>query len=119
MVNEDLFERAIALLERYWEEGEGIYELEFGVPIDKELTKAWLERQALAATLREVDPADRDRLVSVYKAALTQSDPYENDPVHIVLGDVVPRTELNHLGALVADLEELFEDVRRARLLTQ
>lgn len=118
-MNEDLFERAIALLERYWEEGEGIYELEFGVAIDKALTEAWVEHQALVTTLKQVAPDDRDRLVEVYKAALADSDAYEHDPIHVVLGDVVPRTELNHLGALLTDLEELLEDVRRARLLTQ
>jgi hypothetical protein len=116
-VNEDLFTRAVDLLERYWEEGERIYELEFGIPVDKDLADAWLEHQALVATLREVAPEDRERLVGIYKAALAESDPYEHDPAHYVLGDVVPRSEMNHLGALVADLEELLEDLRRARLL--
>lgn len=118
-MNDDLFERAVVQLERYWEEAERFYDLEFDVPIDKDLTDAWIEHQALVATLREVEPKDRDRLIGVYKAALAESDAYEHDPIRVVLGDVVPRTELNALGIMIAELDELLEDIRRARLLSR
>lgn len=118
-MNTDIFERAVVLLERYFDEGERIYELEFGVAIDKDLTDAWLEHQALAATLREVGADDRERLVAIYKRELAKAHPYEDNPIPVVLGDVVPRSDLNHLGTLMVDLEELLEDIRRARLLTQ
>lgn len=119
-VNDDLHERALALLERCDLEIDAIcFTALDDSPLPDELLDAFAQREALAATLQQADAADLERLRTIYKIEYERVDPYlpDDDGDVRTIGDLLPKGDRDLLASLRADLEELLEEVRRARLL--
>lgn len=113
-VDSDLYDRAMDLLSDLLAELEDLDKMEIPFVVPDELQRAWIERDALAGTLKEISenggPDFRAKLKELYLQKLDEADPYtESDE------DSFQGPEIN--WELVEKAETLVEEDRRARLL--
>lgn len=112
-VDIDLYERALEVIDELLIELEQLDKIPVTFDVPEDLRKAWIEREALAETLKFVSesggPRVRDELTELYKAKLDDAEVYGSE------FEDINGPEINK--DLVEKAETLLEEERRARLL--